>query len=149
MMTEETPGKVMGLLTAALASMAFLFIVSATNASFEGTLSNVPDPFSQQNVVAVLDGVSHGYSNFLDSNLLQPAQNDIAFFKYNLNWVVDNSDQQILAMLGLQALANPYGPIPGGARVAGAYTSAPSPKLVQSGQSEGFGVTPLYHMLIR
>ena len=150
-MTEETPGKVMGLLGTALATMAFLFMVTVSNASFQGTQVAVPDPFASQNVVAMLDNVSHSYSDFLAANLFRPFQGDVAMVQDNANWVIDNSDQQVVAMLGLQALANPYGPMPQAAQptVAGAFTDTPSTSVVQSDQPQSFSIDSLYYMLIR
>jgi len=151
MMTEETPGKILGLLGASLASMAFLLMVTATNASFQGSPVSVPDPFGSQNVVAIIDSTAHGYSNFLSANLFQSIQNDIGVFAYNANWVIDNSDNSIVAMLGLQTLANPYGVTPVGTSptVAGAYTSDPSATLASSETAEGFSLNSIYRMLIR
>jgi len=107
-MIEETPTKVMGFLGAALMSMAFLFVVTATDASFAGTKAALPDPFSPQHVVAVLDSAAHGYSGFLATYLFQPAQSDYAYFtgsvKDDSSWVLDNTDTQIVAMAGLSDL---------------------------------------------
>jgi len=122
MMTEETPAKVMGLLGVSLFSMAFLFAISLTNASFQGTETALPSPFSPDKVVAILnhdpfgpehilpglDKVASAYSNFVHQNVTGPAQESFAFMDYNFQqnyaWVMDNSDTQIVAMAGLQSL---------------------------------------------
>ena len=151
MLTEETPGKVVGLLGSALASMAFLFMVTISNASFQGAQVTVPDPFAPQNVVAVLDTVSKGYSNFLDANLFKPAAQEVAFVQDNVNWVIDNSDQQIVASLGLNALvtaqssqANAVAP-----KVAGAFTSTASSQNYLASSDLGVNIDSLYRLLIR
>jgi hypothetical protein len=135
-MTEETPTKVMGFLGAALMSMAFLFVVTATDASFAGTKSAMPDPFAPQHVVAVIDSAANGYSGFLTAYLFQPAQSDYAYFtgsvKDDSSWVLDNTDTQIVAMAGLSDLLwqepTPMAhPSPHSGHVAGAYTMRASP----------------------
>src|SRR5438552_13969432 len=83
-MIEETPTKVMGFLGAALVSLAFLFSVTVTNASFSGTEPglSLPDPFGPQNVVHTLDAVANSYNNFLMANLFRPYDRDSNQFAY-------------------------------------------------------------------
>lgn len=136
-MTEETPAKVMTLLGVALSSMFFLFVVTFTNASFQQTETSFPNPFAPEKVMAALDGAANSYSNFVAANLTRPLMSDLAFYKANVDWVIDNSDQQILALAGLQPLADAnYNQRSYAPQVAGAYTSkvqpSPSPDLVDA-----------------
>lgn len=127
-MTEETPAKVMTLLGVALSSMFFLFAVTITNASFQQTETSFPDPFAPEKIVAVLDNTANSYSNFIAANLTQPLQSDLAFYKANFDWVIDNSDEQILAIVGLQQLADVNYNQPSAApQVAGTYISKLEP----------------------
>jgi len=105
-LTEETPGKVMGLLGTAVASMFFLFAVSVTNANFTQTEKPFPVAFSPNQVVAVLDNVASGYSKFFSTNLVEPAQNAYAVYQYNLAYVIDEASPSILATTGLTNYAN-------------------------------------------
>ena len=148
MMIEETPAKVMGLLGVSLFSLAFLFAVSLTNASFRGTETQLPSPFSPDKVVALLnhdpfgpehvmpglDKVASSYSNFVHQNVTGPAQESFAFMDYsfqqNYAWVMDNSDTQIVALAGLQSLVTqPPTPMahPAPGSVAGAFSMRFSP----------------------
>ena len=144
MMTEESPAKVMGLLGVSLFSLAFLFAVSMTNASFSGTPVALPDfgpqgvvamissdPMGPQHVMPVVDEVASAYSNFVHQNLTGPVQESVAFaqanftFRDDFAWVIDNSDYAIVDMTGLQGLVpnlpSPQAhPAPGS--VAGAFT---------------------------
>ncbi len=106
-LTEETPGKIMGLLGTAMVSMFFLFAVSVSNANFTQTEKSIPVAFSPEQVVAVLDSTARGYNNFLDENLFQPAQNSYAVYQYNLAYVIDEASPSILAMTGLSGLVDP------------------------------------------
>src|SRR5882724_8761398 len=78
-LTEETPAKVIGLLSVALTSMFFLFVVTASNADFSGAKNPFPQGPSPANVVAVLDVASNSYSNFLNANLISPVGQQVAF----------------------------------------------------------------------
>lgn len=129
MMTEESPHKVLGLLSAALLSMSFLFAVTVTNASFSRTEQQLPDVFGPQNVMSVLDSAANNYSKFVAAYLVQPAQSDLAYLvssvSENAAWVMDNADETIVAIAGLDYLtqqpASPAVNSPG--HVAGVYTS--------------------------
>ena len=105
-LTEETPGKVMGLLGTAVASMFFLFAVTTTNASFSQTEKSFPTAFNPNQVVATLDNVASDYSKFFSANLVEPAQDSYAVFQYNLAYVIDEASPSILAMTGLSGLAD-------------------------------------------
>ena len=106
--TQETPGKVMGLVGACMFSMLFLFAVSITNQSFTNSEFSFPNPFSPENVVAVLDSTAHSYGIFVADNFTGPLNNDLASLNYNVHenlaFVMDNSSDQILAMTGLSDL---------------------------------------------
>ena len=127
-MMKETPAKVMGLLGTAVVSMAFLFAVTVTDASFAGTPKAVPDPFGPSAVTSVIDQAAGSYSQFLSAYLFQPAQSDLAYFagswQDNVAWVIDNADQSIIAMTGLERLAQlpPSPQVTRSGSVAGAYT---------------------------
>jgi hypothetical protein len=146
-MTYETPGKVITLLTMAMVSMFALFVVTVTNASFSGAETPFPDPFAPQKVVALLDNVSHNYSQFLAENLFAPTKADFALYHDNASWVIDESADSVLAITGLSDLASVqyyqnldqarYTP-----RVAGAYTD-------REYQSGGLSINSLYSILIR
>jgi predicted alpha/beta-fold hydrolase len=123
-LTEESPAKVMALLGVTLTSMAFLFGVSVSNANFQKTEVALSNPFDPSNVVAVLDNATNAYSKFVAANFTQPLKSDLAFYRDTGHWIIDNSDQQILAMTGLSSLAvyhDPQAP-----EVAGAYTDVAS-----------------------
>ncbi len=153
-MTEETPAKVCCLLGTSLFSLFFLFAVAASNAGFSGTETAFPDPFAPERVMAVVDNLSTGYSQFLQANLIQPATESYAELADNYNFVVgeiaDQYGQQILAYTGLQALAEidtgqtsqPIVP-----KVAGAFTSANQAKYKPL--SQAFNVDDLYWVLMR
>jgi hypothetical protein len=90
--------------------------------------NQVPDPFSPGKIMAVLDSVSHSYSRFVAVNVTEPAQVSFNVARDNVRWVVDNSDQQVLAYTGLSSLAQvPAAPAePARPQVAGAVTYSPS-----------------------
>ena len=77
-MTQETPGKVMSLLGAALFSMAFLVSVAYTNASFTQTEIAMPSPFDPGSVVSGIDQIASSYSNFLYANVIDSVSQDFA-----------------------------------------------------------------------
>jgi hypothetical protein len=91
MLVEETPGKVMTWLCTAMASLAFLFVVSATNASFTGSPVAVPNPVNPQKVVAVLDYTAAGYTHFLNANLFTPVEQSYAIASDNISWIAGNA----------------------------------------------------------
>ncbi len=135
-MMNETPAKVLSLLGASMLSLAFLFTVSITNASFDGAQTNIPSPFDPANVLAVLDVASNSYSHFLAANLITPAQQDFALAADNLAWLGSNAEDGAVAMLGLEGL-NPSASEVASAqvqpKVAGAETSVPYQKYVDEG----------------
>lgn len=122
---EETPAKILGLLTAATASMVLLLAVSGTGATFRQTYQNFPDPFSPQNLTAFVDQVSANYAVFMDQNLLAPAKRDYGFIPDNLAWIWANTSPQLATALGLDieplAIASQIPPPP--ALIAGAFSS--------------------------
>jgi hypothetical protein len=121
-MTQETPGKVLTLLGVAMASMFFLFVVTFTNASLEGSVEvSFPNPFSPEKVVSVLDNAAAGYNKFIVANLTAPLAADFTNYKENLDWVIDQSDYAILDIAGLTELAEIDSPEQAPV-VAGAYT---------------------------
>ncbi|MBI5530431.1 MAG: hypothetical protein HY918_02935 [Candidatus Doudnabacteria bacterium] len=106
-MTQETPGKVFSLLGAAFASMFFLFAVTTSNASFEKMEVPFPDVFAPSQVVATLDSVANGYSNFVYANLINPAKQDYAFYADNVSFVAEEAGPSLLQIAGLQGLSSP------------------------------------------
>jgi hypothetical protein len=120
-LTEESPAKVMGLLGVALCSMAFMLGVSLTNASFEGTEIALADPFAPEKVVALVDNVAAGYSEFLAVNLIQPLSADYEIYADNLAWLFEESGMQYA--LGLENVNTDYVAQEQQGQVAGAYTS--------------------------
>jgi hypothetical protein len=149
LMTEETPAKVLGLLGVALTSMFFLFTVTVSNANFTQTQNAFPDPFSPAKVMAFLDNTSNSYSNFVNANLVQPAQNDYAIYQYNLKYVIDEAGPSILAYTGLSSYAeNTAYQAQATPQVAGAFTSQ---QMATSRQpdSGGFSIDTIYNALIR
>jgi len=119
LMTQETPGKVMGLLGVAMASMLFLFVVTVATTN-DGPLP--PNPFAPENVVAVLDTVSHSYAAFLDQNLFAPASAQFAFIQDNVGFVADNAGPQLASLLGLQSSPSGVAQAAAPEQVAGAST---------------------------
>lgn len=103
-LTQETPAKVMSLVGSALFSLAFLFSVTVTNASFSGVSSEVNlaayDYFGPTKVVAVIDNLSSGYSKFLDANLFLPAQATYAFVADSASYVAENARYSIAMQTG-------------------------------------------------
>ncbi len=90
-LTQETPGKVMALLGTAMFSLAFLFAVASTDIGFNGSTTEINDPFSMQNVVSGIDSIASAYDKFLYANLVQPAEETYALYADNLAWLADNS----------------------------------------------------------
>lgn len=140
---RETPEKVIGLLGAALFSMAFLLAVSASNASFERTEVSLPNPFSEQNVVAAIDNAASSYSKFAQVNFIEPLMADYKVYADNLAYAFRESG--VAYALGVERLASAednqiQSPQ---AQVAGAYTEN---KPYKAG---GFGIDALYSILIQ
>ncbi len=127
MMTEETPVKVMSLLGVSLFSLAFMFAISASDASFSraNALPQAPTP---ENVVAMLDSTASSYGNFVHSYITGPASESLAFYGQSyhegLAFVMDNADTKIVAMAGLSSLVPDYSKpqTASAGSVAGAFT---------------------------
>lgn len=133
---QETPEKVVALLGTALASLFMLFVVTSTNASFQGQELSFPDPFAPAKVVSMLDNAAHGYSQFVAVQLVRPGAQSYALAADNIRWVIDNSDEAILTYTGLKPLAavDAFQTVPK-PQVAGAFTSrqpAPPTSLIDS-----------------
>lgn len=98
----------MALVGACMFSLTLLFAVSATGQGFYGSETALANPFSPDNVMAVLDSTSHGYSNFVAANITEPFVNSMNVLAYsckeNLAFVFDNSSDKILAMAGMSDL---------------------------------------------
>lgn len=119
---QETPERVMGLLGVALTSMFFLFAVATTNANFSNVENPFPNPFSPDKIMASLDNVSNSYSNFV-ADMSTPMVQSLAILQDNVHYIIDNSDEQILAITGLSSLAAvPQDASFGSGHVAGAST---------------------------
>ncbi len=101
MMTHETPGKVVGLLGAAMLSLAFLFTVTVTDADFGGTASALPDVLSPATVVSAFDSAASQYARAVDTYLVLPAQADYALVSDNVAWIGDNAMDGIAAAFGV------------------------------------------------
>jgi hypothetical protein len=137
-MTTETPAKVFSLLAAALASLAFMFCVSTTDASFSGTLNQVPDPFAPAKVVSVIDRAAASYSSFLSANFINPLVADYKVYGDNLAWIAREGN--LAYYMGVDNLGEAR-QLPQG-RVAGAYTE-------DTDSSGGLSIDNLYSILIR
>jgi hypothetical protein len=124
-MMEETPTKVVSLLGVALTSMALLFMVSTTDASFMGTQAPVPDPFSSDKVVAVVDYAAAGYNSFLQENLFAPAQESYALASDNISWLASNAHDGLVASLGIPQVSTEVAQVQTPGRVAGAHIVRP------------------------
>jgi hypothetical protein len=116
-MLAETPAKVMTLLCTALASMAFLFLVSATNASFTGAPVSVPNPVNPAKLMTMVDYTAAGYSSFLHQNLFVPVEQSVAMTTDNVSWIASNASYALGFGQGTQA--------PLVSQVAGAHIVAP------------------------
>lgn len=121
LLTEETPGKVAGLLGASVFSLFLLFAVSTTNASFNGSESHFPSPFDPENVVAMLnsnpfspenvvafvDNATAGFASGVHVAITGPAGESFAFmnasFHDNWAWIQNETDvdRDIVRMAGL------------------------------------------------
>ncbi len=103
-MTQESTGKVMSLLGAALLSLAFLFGAAYTDASFERTEVAMPSPFDPQNVVGFIDHAANSYSNFLYAYVIDSVSYDYALAGENLAWIGSNAKSGLYAMAGIEEL---------------------------------------------
>ena len=140
---QETPGKVMSLLGAAMFSMFLLFGVSLTNANFVNTENSMPDVFAPTNVVSFIDQVSADYSQFVYT-LAAPAEQSYALAADNLSFIIDEASPSILAYTGLTELADidrVNSVLP---QVAGAYTEQVS----YASANDSLSVDKLYDTLI-
>ncbi len=148
MLTEETPAKIMGLLTISLASLAFLFVVTATDATFQGTTAKVYNPFAPEKVVAVIDSTAATYTNFLQANLFNPVEQSVAMTTDNVSWIVSNAAYSF----GIQPSSETPS-VNQVSRVAGAHVSAPPVKPVPektsqaTSQSSGGVFSPIFAIL--
>ena len=136
-MTQETPGKIMGLMGVALFSLAFLFAVSSTDASFAGTKTAVYDPFSEQSILAALDSTAASYSNFLNANFVAPLMADYQVYGDNLSFAFKESG--LAYALGVEGLMQETHASEG--QVAGAYIA--SPEYASQG-----GMSSVYSMIL-
>jgi hypothetical protein len=118
---EETPSKVLSLLGVAMFSLAFMFTVSVSEASFSQTYVSLPDPFGPESVVATVDHTAAGYTSFLNAYLLEPTKQDLSQATEGLAWIWDNSKEDVVVALGLDGVTGVYKDTTG--TVAGAYTS--------------------------
>ncbi len=127
-----------------MASMFFLFVVTFTNASLEGSVeATFPNPFSPEKVVSVLDQAASSYSKFVAVNFISPLTADFDYYKENVDWVIDQADYAILDIVGLRELAeiNPQqAPV-----VAGAYTQQEN---YEHTRQSGELFEPLYSFLL-
>lgn len=135
---QETPGKVLGFTTGALFSMALLFAVSLSNASFRGTEYVLANPFAPKNVVSVIDAVVAGYSSAVMA-FTQPAREAIAIHVSGIKWIVDEAAPPIAQALGIGRLSAP--------QVAGVFTKAPDSFTV-GGSYESINIDDIYWVLI-
>ncbi len=143
---EETPGKVMGLLGAALFSMAFLFAVSVSGAQLSGNVEvALPDPFASSKIVAAIDNLAASYANGLMA-FTGPAREAFVAHTEAVEWVMAEASGPIVVALGLESLANPYAQ--DSAQVAGAFTSKPANNLKVSGGFGSFSVDHLFGLLV-
>jgi len=135
-LTQETPGKVMGLMGVALFSLAFLFAVSATDASFSGTTAPVYNPFSTENIVSVLDETAASYTQFMEKNFIQPLMADYSVYGENLSFLFKESG--LAYALGVEGLTLETHASEG--QVAGAYIASP--------EYRAEGMSSVYSMIL-
>ncbi len=138
-MTQETPLKVLLLTGTALFSLAFMFAVSATDASFSGTRQALPDPFASASVVAAVDQAAAGYSQFLTANFIEPVASQYSVYADNIAWI----SQEVSSPHAAQGLAAvPVNAAEG--QVAGDFVNK-----ADQADNVGFGIDQLYSLLIR
>src|SRR3989344_3959818 len=137
-LVDDTPEKIVGFTTAALFSMAFLFSVSVSNASFERAEYSLPDPFAPANVVSVIDRAAASYSNAL-MEFVEPTRQAFSVHMEQISWIGDEASGPIAQFLDLEEYNGP--------QVAGAFTQAESGFTV-SGSSELLNVDSLLLVLL-
>ena len=130
-MTQETPGKVLSLLGVAVASLAFLFMVNVSDASFSGTVSPVADPFAPAKVMAMVDTAANSYARLLNP-IIVPGEQDYALAADNIEWLTSNAQDGLVAMLGINDSSAYQSAAP---QVAGAVTTQPYQE-----KSKGFSI---------
>jgi hypothetical protein len=134
---HETPAKVFSLLGTALFSLAFMFGVSVSNASFSKMEVPLADPFSPEKVVSVIDQAASSYSNFLAVNFISPLASDYKIYADNLAWIA--KEGRFAYYLGIEGFSGSK------AKVAGAYTSF-KPQLAQNSSKS---ISDVFSVLIR
>ena len=136
----------MGLLGVALTSMFFLFAVATTNANFSNAENPFPNPFSPDKVMASLDNVANSYSNFV-ADMSTPMVQSLAILQDNVHYIIDNSDEQILAITGLSSLAQVPQDLPANSQVAGASTQQVYSSYYPSSEG-GFNIVSLFSLVL-
>lgn len=138
-LTEETPGKVMGLLGAALFSLALMLGVSMSDMSFNKMYSPIPDPFGPSSVISAFDHFSAGYSSLVNENFLQPLAQDYKVYADNLGFIAQESGLAYFFGFDEGDTTPVYASRP---QVAGA-------RIVNEAVEVGFSVNTLYDILIK
>jgi hypothetical protein len=138
---EETPGKILSLLGAAMFSLAFLFTVSVSEASFSGSYVSLPDPFGPESVVATIDHAAAGYSDFLYAAVLNPTEQDLNEAVDAVAWIWEESRDEVVVALGLDGVRGVYQDTTGA--VAGAYTS-----IADQPQGGNLNMNSIYDMIV-
>lgn len=138
---QETPGKVLGFTGAALFSMALLFSVSASNASFGGVEHSLPDPFAPQKVVSAIDSAAAGYSQALLS-FLEPARGAVALHLEQINWVAGQAFQPLAQFSDLENAPSP--------QIAGAFILTEAKFIAEDAyeSSEALSIDTIYSILV-
>jgi hypothetical protein len=121
---RETPVKVFSLLAVSMVSLGFLLAVSTANASFSGIEIPLPQPpISAEKAMAVLDSVASSYSNFLAINLIEPAEEAVAYHVDSVKALASDFTDGLAMGMTVESVApqtqNVYVSKP---QVAGAYT---------------------------
>ena len=137
-LVQDTPGKVMAFLGASLFSMALLFSVSLSNASFQGMEYSLPNPFAPEKVALAIDTVAASYSNAV-AGFTAPARQAVAIHTAEIKWVFNEASVPLTKALGLNAQPR--------ARVAGAFTQNKQSFAVK-GSYEPLSVDDIYAALI-
>ncbi len=94
LLTEETPGKVMTFLGASLFSMALLFAVSLSDASFSFVYKPLPDPFAPEIVVNKIDAFAASYSVAL-KQFAAPASESFVIHWDQIKWVGEEASASL------------------------------------------------------
>lgn len=100
-LVKETPAKVSTLGLAAIFSLFMLFSVSFTEASFEKVANPLPNPFGPEKVMAVIDNTAWSL-NILAQDFTGPVRQAVAFHSQGFKEIIQDSDRQIVAALGLE-----------------------------------------------